>query len=231
MQIRRRRLARLDESLSAPKPLKAAAISSPTVLKLAVEADDVTEGARSDVSNMGATFDAAFAVTMTESTSLFETVMKSTSEVKQNAEKLKKAASSSPTATAAASVIAPHGTPSRKRDITVSSSSKTAVPGSVGKSDIHNLIATNLALENVFLVTYRKEAAHGSIKYIGANNGSDATTYINHTNVSEIVCTLLSADSVAGGAIGYLIGSYKRLIEKENAVADRVREDLVRSAV
>ena len=181
------------------------------------------------MSNMGATFDAAFAVTMTESTSLFQTVMNSTTEVKGNADKLKRAASSSPTATA--SVITPYGTPSRKRDITVSSSSKAAIPGSVGKSDIHNLIATNLALENVFLVTYRKEAAHGPIKYIGANNGSDATTYINHTNVSEIVCTLLSADTVAGGAIGYLIGSYKRLIEKENAVADRVREDLVRSAV
>ncbi len=50
--------------------------------------------------------------------------------------------------------------------------------------------------------------------------------YLNHTNVSEIVCTLLADDTVVGGAVGYLLGCYRRLIEKENSVADKVREDL-----
>ena len=119
-------------------------------------------------------------------------------------------------------------TPSRKRDINISSTSKSSAL-SGGKSEIHNLIATNLALESVFLVTYRIEAAHHPIKYIGSSkNVTDSLDYINHTNVSEIVCTLLSEDTVMGGAIGYLIGSYKRLIDKENAVTDRVKEDLVR---
>ena len=126
----------------------------------------------------------------------------------------------------------PITTPSRKRDISISSSSKS-ITLSGGKSEIHNLIATNLALESVFLVTYRIEAAHFPIKYIGSNTETEtgSTDYINHTNVSEIVCTLLSEESVIGGAIGYLLGSYKRLIEKENAVAERVREDLVRYRV
>ena len=122
----------------------------------------------------------------------------------------------------------PPCTPSRKRDINISSTSKNSTL-SGGKSEIHNLIATNLALESVFLVTYRIEAAHPPIKYIGSSkSATDSTDYINHTNVSEIVCTLLSEDTVMGGAIGYLIGSYKRLIDKENAVTDRVKEDLVR---
>jgi hypothetical protein len=84
-------------------------------------------------------------------------------------------------------------------------------PGSGAKSEMHNLIATNLALESVFLVTYRVEAAHGPVKYIGS--GMNKVEYINRTNVSEIVCTLLS-DDIIGGAIGYLVGCYKRLVEK-----------------
>lgn len=122
----------------------------------------------------------------------------------------------------------PPSTPSRKRDISISSANKTIVL-SGGKSEIHNLIAINLALESVFLVTYRIEAAHPPIKYIGSSkNSTDSLEYINHTNVSEIVCTLLSEDTVMGGAIGYLISSYRRLIDKENAVNDRVKEDLTR---
>lgn len=147
-----------------------------------------------------------------------------TTSVKSNVEQSKIDINSS--ATLMISQTSPQSTPSRKRDISVSSTSKS-VPPSGGKSEIHNLIATNLALESVFLVTYRIEAAHGLIKYIGSAVNKDVTEYINHTNVSEIVCTLLSEDSVIGGAVGYLIGSYKRLLDKENTVADRVREDLI----
>jgi hypothetical protein len=132
-------------------------------------------------------------------------------------------------------------------------SGSVKTPGSIAKSEMHNLIATNLALESVFLVTYRIEvifihpsprlsyihihvhlyectsiylhiiirvysymyininkAAHGPVKYIGSGGGVE---YINHKNVSEIVCTLLS-DDIIGGAIGYLVGCYKRLVEK-----------------
>jgi hypothetical protein len=52
--------------------------------------------------------------------------------------------------------------------------------------------------------------------------------YIDHTNVSEIVCTLLTEGVEVGGAVGYLTGCYRRLVAKENTVADRVREDLVK---
>ena len=120
---------------------------------------------------------------------------------------------------------------------TSSSSSMTTSPAktpnktSTTMGDMHVLIATNLALESVFLVTFRPEAAHGPIKYIGTGNsgsggGPNTVDYLNHTNVSEIVCTLLSEDVVVGGAIGYLVGCYRRLVEKENTVADKVREDL-----
>jgi hypothetical protein len=134
--------------------------------------------------------------------------------------------SSNSSATSMAPQTSQQCTPSRKRDISVSSTSKS-IPQSGAKSEIHNLIATNLALESVFLVTYRIEAAHGPVKYIGSAANKDVTEYINHTNVSEIVCTLLSEDTVMGGAVGYLIASYKRLLDKENTVADRVREDLI----
>ena len=115
-----------------------------------------------------------------------------------------------------------------------STSSMTTSPAKVSNKtsttmgDLHTTIATNLALESVFLVTFRPEAAHAPIKYIGSGSGGGSNTvdYLNHTNVSEIVCTLLSEDVVVGGAIGYLVGCYRRLVEKENTVADKVREDL-----
>jgi len=69
------------------------------------------------------------------------------------------------------------------------------------------------------------------VQYIGsapAGGAGAATEYLNHTNVSEIVCTLLSSeDVVVGGAVGYLMGCYRRLTEKENTVTEKVREDLV----
>jgi hypothetical protein len=177
-------------------------------------------------SSMSEALNTAFATAVADSSNNFKSVVSSTAEVKVHAgEQLKSKISSDTISTT--TQLSPQGTPSRKRDITVSATSKSA-PLSGGKSEIHNLIATNLALESVFLVTYRAEAAHGPIRYIGSSNGTDVTDYINHTNVSEIVCTLLSEESVVGGAIGYLIGSYKRLLEKENTVESRVREDLIR---
>ena len=87
------------------------------------------------------------------------------------------------------------------------SNSLSLTPSKSDKQNAHTLIATNLALENIFLVTFRSEAAQGQIKYIGgSNNGAE---YLNHTNVSEIVCSLLSEGVVIGGAVGYLVGCYR----------------------
>ena len=133
-----------------------------------------------------------------------------------------------PTAPAAPGVASRASSSSSTSTMTTSPA-KTPNKPPTTMGDMHVLIATNLALESVFLVTFRQEAAHGPIKYIGtggSGGGSSTVDYLNHTNVSEIVCTLLSEDVVVGGAIGYLLGCYRRLVEKENTVADKVREDL-----
>ena len=230
--MRRRRLAKLGEGSTEKSKSsgEVSAVSSVMTTSTTISSMDVEYKSPETVqkvgSNMSEAINSAFATAVADSSNNFKTVVSSTAEVKVRAgEQLKSNISSD--MTSVTPQLSPQGTPSRKRDITVSAANKSA-PLSGGKSELHNLLATNLALESVFLVTYRAEAAHGPIRYIGSSNGTDVTDYINHTNVSEIVCTLLSEESVVGGAIGYLIGSYKRLLEKENTVESRVREDLIR---
>lgn len=232
LQIRRRRLAKLGEgSTEKPKSSDEIGSVSSVVIPSAISSSMDIEYRSPEIvqkvgSNMSEALNSAFATAVADSSNNFKAVVSSTAEVKVTAgEQLKPKISND--SISSTIQVSPAGTPSRKRDITVSATNKSA-PLSGGKSEIHNLIATNLALESVFLVTYRAEAAHGPIRYIGSSNGTDVTDYINHTNVSEIVCTLLSEESVVGGAIGYLIGSYKRLLEKENTVESRVQVDLIR---
>jgi hypothetical protein len=108
--------------------------------------------------------------------------------------------------------------PLKKRQSSESSGSLT--PGRGAQ------LAINIALESILLVTYRREAVTDTIRYM--DSGMSEDKYIDHTNISEIVCTLLMENQEAGGAIGYLTGCYRRLVAKENAVNERVREDLVK---
>ena len=221
-QIRRRRLAKIDEGLLNSSPAKST-VDAPKPASLTDVEKDVS-GNETLKQTAARSFEASSVLVAPETPMKGENTSSPATSVKSNVEQSKIDINSS--ATSMTPQTSQQSTPSRKRDISVSSTSKI-VPQSGAKSEIHNLIATNLALESVFLVTYRIEAAHGPVKYIGSAANKDVTEYINHTNVSEIVCTLLSEDTVMGGAVGYLIASYKRLLDKENTVADRVREDLI----
>jgi len=89
-------------------------------------------------------------------------------------------------------------------------------------SSIRHIRALNIALENIFQVSLKK-GCEAPLKYIGDSFSENLFT---SANISEAICTRLSQDSVLGGAIGYLIGCYKRLYTKEQSANEQMSKDL-----
>jgi hypothetical protein len=117
-------------------------------------------------------------------------------------------------------------TPQKKvsKDLTISSNSSSSKIVRLSTMD-RDSVALNLNLENCILITLRQEIAQSnpSIRYIGTISSSDL---LNSSNISELICTLLSQKSEVLNAVNYLTGSYKRLHAKESAVNDKLKEDL-----
>jgi hypothetical protein len=80
----------------------------------------------------------------------------------------------------------------------------------------------NLHLEQVLLMTMRREAVSGQIIYM-ENCGSEL---LNATNMVELICSRLSGKKDILNAISYLYSCFKRIQSKEIAATDKLLEDL-----
>lgn len=80
-------------------------------------------------------------------------------------------------------------------------------------------ISLNLLLEQIFLITVRKEGQQHS--YIDA--GVDM---MNASNLSEVLLLRLTTNQESAGCAGYLVGCYRRLAMRESSVPERVKSDL-----
>lgn len=89
------------------------------------------------------------------------------------------------------------------------------------KVDKYTLTLT-LALESILLVTFRQEASNSSVKYLPSSDNK----FLSGSNISEIICARLVGGKEFGGAVGYLIGCFKRFQLKETGSDDRLRQDL-----
>jgi len=92
------------------------------------------------------------------------------------------------------------------------------------KVDKYTLTLT-IALESILLVTLRQDASNASIKYLPT---SSTNKFLSESNISETICSRLIEGKEFGGAVGYLIGCFKRFQLKETGSEDRLRQDLVK---
>lgn len=95
------------------------------------------------------------------------------------------------------------------------------------KVDKYTLTLT-LALESILLITLRQEASNSTIKYLSSSNSNSTMNnkFLSGSNISELICSRLVEGKEFGGAVGYLIGCYKRFQSKETASDDKLRQDL-----
>jgi len=85
----------------------------------------------------------------------------------------------------------------------------------------------NMALEQIFLFSLRRDVGNGII-YLGA--GITQGELMNSGNISELVCLRLTAHEMdPAGVIGYLGACYKRIQQKEISIpSQKSREELAR---
>jgi hypothetical protein len=117
----------------------------------------------------------------------------------------------------------PSDSPLKKRDRFEANSPVLPPIASPSFSSPKNLdkvaMSLNLLLEQIFLITVRKEGQQHS--YIDA--GVDM---INASNLSEILLLRLTSNQESAGCAGYLVGCYRRLLMRESSVPERVKSDL-----
>lgn len=105
----------------------------------------------------------------------------------------------------------------------------SSAPTSSQKMNL-NAIALNTLLEYALHASMRDPSqrhldSDKTLIYI--NPGSDSDM-INSSNVSEVICNILVDKDLSdvGGAVGYLVACYRRLVSKEGALAsEKIRED------
>lgn len=88
--------------------------------------------------------------------------------------------------------------------------------------------ALNLALENIFQISLRKEA-QPPLKYI-PTDGSDL---LSSTNLSEHVFMKVMGEleSSPVSAMNYFLGCYRRLLQRESSISDKISEEFARFVV
>ena len=87
--------------------------------------------------------------------------------------------------------------------------------------------ALNIALESSLLITLRQDVSlDKTICYMGSNQqtGDLLTT----ANISELICSRLMGRNEILNAVNYLSGCYKRILSKEVAAAQKLRDDLIK---
>jgi len=84
----------------------------------------------------------------------------------------------------------------------------------------------NLHLEQSLLMTLRKEGASGQILYMGSET-TNSNELVNASNMGELICSRLSGKSDVLNAMSYLYGCYKRILSKEVASTEKLRDDLI----
>jgi len=86
--------------------------------------------------------------------------------------------------------------------------------------------ALNLNLEFALQLTLRSDAAVDSIKYCGHEGITPATSLLNASNISELICGRLTEQTE--NAVLYLSGCYKRIVAKESSASPAVQAELAK---
>ena len=105
----------------------------------------------------------------------------------------------------------------------LTSSSEFPLQSPVKKPVDLNARTFNLLLENIFLLSLRKDAGP-PLKSIESGD----ETLLNSRNLNDVVIMYLLSGEEAAGAIVYLIGCYRRLLQKETTVSEKIKEEFNR---
>lgn len=84
--------------------------------------------------------------------------------------------------------------------------------------------ALNMNLEFALQLTLRREAAVDSIQYCGHDGVTATSTFLNASNISELMCGRLNEQTE--NAVMYLSGCYKRIVAKESSASPAVQAEL-----
>lgn len=105
-----------------------------------------------------------------------------------------------------------------------SNATPTSAPTTPAKKGVDmNARALNLLLEQIFLLSLRKDAT-SPLKVVESGDDSLLTT----KNLNDVVIMYLASGGEANGAISYLVSCFRRLIQKESTVSDKLREEYQR---
>ena len=86
--------------------------------------------------------------------------------------------------------------------------------------------ALNMNLEFALQLTLRREAAVDSIQYCGHDGITVANSFLNASNISELMCGRLNEQTE--NAVMYLSGCYKRIVAKESSASPAVQVELAK---
>lgn len=86
-----------------------------------------------------------------------------------------------------------------------------------------NARSVNLLLEQIFLLSLREDAA-APLKFIQSGD----ETLLNSRNLSEVVMMYLYGGEETAGAVSYLLGCYRRLVQRETSVSEKIRDEFNR---
>ncbi len=81
-------------------------------------------------------------------------------------------------------------------------------------------------LEFALQLTLRREAAVDSIQYCGHEGITAANSFLNASNISELMCGRLNEQTE--NAVMYLSGCYKRIVAKESSASPAVQAELAK---
>jgi hypothetical protein len=107
-----------------------------------------------------------------------------------------------------------------------SSPSPNSAPGTPAKKGVDlNARSLNLLLEQIFLLSLRKDA-NPPLKIV--DSGDD--TLLTSRNLNDVVIMFLTCGGgdESNGAIGYLVSCFRRLMQKESSVSEKIREEFLR---
>jgi hypothetical protein len=107
-----------------------------------------------------------------------------------------------------------------------SNSLPTSAPSTPAKKavDLHAR-SLNLLLEQIFLLSLRRDAAP-PLKCIDSHDD----TLLNSRNLNDVVIMyLMSGGEEPNGAVGYLVSCFRRSVQKDSSVTEKIREEFVRS--
>jgi hypothetical protein len=110
--------------------------------------------------------------------------------------------------------------------VSTSNSSPSSAPSTPAKKavDLHAR-SLNLLLEQIFLLSLRRDAAP-PLKNIDSRDD----TLLNSRNLNDVVIMHLMSGEEPNGAVAYLVNCWRRSIQKESSVTEKIREEFVRYA-